>query len=34
MNNSGGDTIQQFSRFLSEIPRDLLNEWNLRSHYS
>jgi DNA helicase-2/ATP-dependent DNA helicase PcrA len=27
---SGGDTMQQPSRFLSEIPRDLLNEWNLR----
>ncbi|HUA69335.1 MAG TPA: 3'-5' exonuclease, partial [Candidatus Saccharimonadales bacterium] len=21
------------SRFLSEIPGDLLNQWNLRSHY-
>jgi DNA helicase-2/ATP-dependent DNA helicase PcrA len=30
---SGGDTMQQPSRFLSEIPRDLLNEWNLRSRY-
>ena len=32
--NSGGDGMQQPSRFLSEIPRDLLNEWNLRSHYA
>jgi DNA helicase-2/ATP-dependent DNA helicase PcrA len=31
---SGGDPMQQPSRFLSEIPRDLLNEWNLRSHYA
>jgi DNA helicase-2/ATP-dependent DNA helicase PcrA len=30
---SGGDSMQQPSRFLSEIPRDLLNEWNLRSSY-
>ena len=30
---SGGDTMQQPSRFLSEIPRDLLNEWILRSRY-
>jgi DNA helicase-2/ATP-dependent DNA helicase PcrA len=27
------DAMQEPSRFLSEIPRDLLNEWNLRSHY-
>ena len=26
----GGDTMQQPSRFLSEIPGDLLNQWNLR----
>jgi len=32
--NSGGDSMQQPSRFLSEIPRELLNEWNLRSRYS
>ena len=32
--NSGGDPMQQPSRFLSEIPRDLLNEWNLHSRYS
>jgi DNA helicase-2/ATP-dependent DNA helicase PcrA len=32
--NSGGDPMQQPSRFLSEIPRDLLNEWNLRSRYA
>ena len=31
--NSGGDTMQHPSRFLSEIPGDLLNEWNLRSRY-
>jgi hypothetical protein len=28
--NSGNDAMQQPSRFLSEIPKDLLNEWNLR----
>jgi len=28
--NSGGDSMQQPSRFLSEIPKSLLNEWNLR----
>jgi DNA helicase-2/ATP-dependent DNA helicase PcrA len=27
---SGADTYQSPSRFLSEIPQDLLNEWNLR----
>jgi DNA helicase-2/ATP-dependent DNA helicase PcrA len=32
--NSGGDPMQQPSRFLSEIPKDLLNEWNLRSRYA
>jgi len=31
---SGGDGMQRPSRFLSEIPRDLLNEWNLRSRYA
>ena len=31
--NSGGDAMQQPSRFLSEIPKSLLNEWNLRSSY-
>ena len=31
--NSGGDSMQRPSRFLSEIPSDLLNEWNLRSRY-
>lgn len=31
--NSGGDAMQHPSRFLSEIPGDLLNEWNLRSRY-
>ena len=28
--NSGIDAMQRPSRFLSEIPRELLNEWNLR----
>ena len=28
--NSGNDAMQQPSRFLSEIPKDLLNEWKLR----
>jgi DNA helicase-2/ATP-dependent DNA helicase PcrA len=27
---SGGDGMQQPSRFLAEIPTDLLNQWNLR----
>src|SRR6185503_16404426 len=27
----GGDAMQQPSRFLSEIPRDLLDEWNLKA---
>ncbi|HEX5398446.1 MAG TPA: 3'-5' exonuclease, partial [Verrucomicrobiae bacterium] len=31
--NSSGDGMQQPSRFLSEIPEDLLNQWNLRSRY-
>jgi DNA helicase-2/ATP-dependent DNA helicase PcrA len=31
---SGGDSMQQPSRFLSEIPGALLNEWNLRSRYA
>jgi DNA helicase-2/ATP-dependent DNA helicase PcrA len=31
--NSGGDAMQQPSRFLSEIPRELLNEWNLKPSY-
>jgi DNA helicase II / ATP-dependent DNA helicase PcrA len=31
---SGGDGIQRPSRFLSEIPRELLNEWNLRTRYA
>jgi DNA helicase-2/ATP-dependent DNA helicase PcrA len=30
---SGGDGMQQPSRFLSEIPGDLLNQWNLRPAY-
>ena len=28
--NSGSDAMQQPSRFLAEIPGDLLNKWNLR----
>jgi DNA helicase-2/ATP-dependent DNA helicase PcrA len=28
--NSGNDAFQSPSRFLSEIPKNLLNEWNLR----
>ena len=28
--NSGNDTFQSPSRFLSEIPKELINEWNLR----
>jgi len=31
---SGGDGMQRPSRFLSEIPKSLLNEWNLRSRYA
>ena len=31
--SSGSDAMQHPSRFLSEIPGDLLNEWNLRSRY-
>ncbi len=31
--NSGGDGMQQPSRFLSEIPADLLNQWNLKTSY-
>ena len=29
---SGGDLMQQPSRFLTEIPRALVNEWNLRPY--
>jgi DNA helicase-2/ATP-dependent DNA helicase PcrA len=32
--STGMDAMQEPSRFLSEIPRDLLNEWNLRSSYA
>jgi DNA helicase II / ATP-dependent DNA helicase PcrA len=32
--STGMDALQQPSRFLGEIPRDLLNEWNLRSRYA
>ena len=28
-----GDTMQSPSRFLNEIPRELINEWNLRANY-
>jgi DNA helicase-2/ATP-dependent DNA helicase PcrA len=28
-----GDTMQSPSRFLNEIPRALINEWNLRANY-
>jgi len=30
---SGGDAMQQPSRFLEEIPRELVEEWNLRSYH-
>jgi DNA helicase-2/ATP-dependent DNA helicase PcrA len=30
MTPGGGDAMQQPSRFLTEIPRDLLDEWNLK----
>jgi DNA helicase-2/ATP-dependent DNA helicase PcrA len=30
--SSGGDYIQRPSRFLDEIPKDLVEEWNLRSY--
>ena len=29
---SGGATMQQPSRFLAEIPKELLDEWNLRPY--
>jgi DNA helicase-2/ATP-dependent DNA helicase PcrA len=32
--STGMDAMQEPSRFLSEIPRDLVNEWNLRSRYA
>jgi DNA helicase-2/ATP-dependent DNA helicase PcrA len=32
--STGMDAMQEPSRFLSEIPSDLLNEWNLRSRYA
>jgi DNA helicase-2/ATP-dependent DNA helicase PcrA len=31
--NTGGDSMQQPSCFLSEIPGDLLNKWNLKPSY-
>jgi hypothetical protein len=30
MPGSSGDAMQQPSRFLSEIPRELVDEWNLK----
>jgi hypothetical protein len=30
--SSGGVALQQPSRFLEEIPRDLLDEWQLRAY--
>ena len=30
--NSGSDMIQQRSRFLEEIPSELIEEWNLRTY--
>ena len=30
----GGETMQQPSRFLNEIPRELVEEWNLRSFHA
>ncbi len=33
MPGSGGDTFQQPSRFLGEIPPELREEWNLRPHH-
>jgi len=30
---SAGDAMQHPSRFLSEIPKELVNEWNLRTSY-
>lgn len=32
MTGSGGDMMQQPSRFLSEIPKELIDEWNLRRY--
>jgi DNA helicase-2/ATP-dependent DNA helicase PcrA len=31
--NTGSDAFQSPSRFLSEIPKELLNEWNLKASY-
>jgi DNA helicase-2/ATP-dependent DNA helicase PcrA len=31
--STGNDAFQSPSRFLSEIPRELLNEWNLKPSY-
>jgi DNA helicase-2/ATP-dependent DNA helicase PcrA len=31
--NTGNDAFQSPSRFLSEIPKELLNEWNLKPSY-
>ena len=30
---NSGDTFQTPSRFLNEIPRDLINEWNVKPTY-
>ena len=30
MQGYGGDAMQQPSRFLNEIPKELIDEWNLR----
>ena len=34
MPGGSGDAMQQPSRFLNEIPRELLDEWNLKSSHS
>jgi DNA helicase-2/ATP-dependent DNA helicase PcrA len=31
--NTGSDAFQSPSRFLSEIPKEILNEWNLKASY-
>jgi DNA helicase-2/ATP-dependent DNA helicase PcrA len=33
MMGDGGATLQQPSRFLNEIPKDLVDEWNLQPQY-
>jgi DNA helicase-2/ATP-dependent DNA helicase PcrA len=32
MQSYGGDAMQMPSRFLKEIPRELIDEWNLRTY--